>query len=465
MLNSAVIYKFNEFKKASKKYEDLNIEDIEFDLKKLHEVSTITPGQSPEGINLNTEGNGLPFYQGKTEFTDMYIGKPTKWTKHSKKTANKDDILISMRAPAGAVNIAIETISIGRGLSAIRANDDILNDYLFRYLKSIETRINLEKNNGGFYSSMTKDELYDFDIYVPKQINDKYTSQKIQTALVEFLNYQKSQTELLKGKMSSLQSKVDKADKAILNKIFEMQDSFIVDQFNRWAALKSYTINANDIEFEIKRIHSDNQAETVCIKRMGFTPTRDPAGNINWFTVADLNTVEGIYIDQPDTKEKTTMALIRQAVDKKNTGKSEKLNPIQKGDILISFKLTVGVVKIYNSDLPGYCNEAIDILTVKDGFYNEYIAYNCMLEYPKYGTQTNNGMTLNDESKKEINIYVPKPTNDYSSLELQKIIVEFIGAFNLWKNKIMDLSSSVQNKCNKLDDAFLTEIFKGSKND
>lgn len=465
MFSIAFINQFNEFKKKTGKYRDLNIENITFEKKKLNEISSITMGQSPDGSSLNVEDNGLPFYQGKTEFTDIYIGEPTKWTTNSKKTADKDDILISMRAPAGAVNISTEHISIGRGLAAVKVHLNIVMEYLFLYLKSIEARINLEKNNGGFYSSMTKDELYDFEIYIPKKLSKEYDSFKVQQIIVEFLQYQKEQTETLRKKMISMQKKVYKIDKAILSKIFKMRDPFIIQQFNKWAQLKSYRLDGNDIKFEIKRIIADTIEDTICKKRMGFTPKKDPKGNINWFTVADLNAVDGMFIQEPDTKEKITIDLVKEAVDKKNTGNSEKLTPIRRGDILVSFKLTVGVVKIYNSDELAYCNEAIDIISVNNGMFNQYVAYNCIVEYPRYGTQTNNGLTLNDESKKEIQIMVPQSTDQYTSLEIQKIMVEFIKAFNLWKSKILDLTNSINRKCDVIDNAFLNETFQGHNND
>jgi len=465
VFSDAFINQFNEFKEKTGKYEDLNIEDITFQEKKLNKISSITMGQSPDGSSLNTESNGLPFYQGKTEFTDIYIGKPTKWTTKSKKTANKDDILISMRAPAGAVNISTEHISIGRGLAAIKVIPNIDMFYLFMYLKSIEAKINIEKDSGGFYSSMTKDELYDFDIYIPNDIDDEYTSFKVQQVFVEFLKYQKERTEIFRKKMISIQEKVYKTDKAVLSKIFEMKDSFIIQQFNKWAQLKSYEINGNDIQFDIKRIIADNPEETICKKRMGFTPTREPEGDINWFTVADLNAVDGIYINEPDTKEKTTIDLVKQTVDKNNTGKSEKLIPIQKGDILVSFLLTIGITKIYNSNKPAYCNQAIDIISPKDGYDSEYIAYNCILEYPKFGEEQALGTNLNDDSKKDIQIMVPQATGSYSSLDIQRIIIEFFKAFNLWKNQILDLSNSIKTKCDVMDNAFLNEIFKGHNND
>jgi hypothetical protein len=160
---------------------------------------------------------------------------------------------------------------------------------------------------------------------------------------------------------------------------------------------------------------------------MGFTPKTSNYGDINWFSVKDLGEVDGLYINQPNSHKKTTMELIKQSVDKNNTGKSEKLIPIKKNDILVSFKLTVGVVKIYNSTEPLYCNEAIDILTVNEEVTDSrYVAYNCILEYPNYGTKTNNGVTLNDDDKKNIKIYIPKDLKNYTSLEIQKIIADFI---------------------------------------
>lgn len=465
MFNTALIEKFEEFKKDTGKYHALNVEEITFDKKKLYEVSTITMGQSPDKSSINNNKDGIPFYQGKTEFTDKYIGSPTKWTTKSKKSANKNDILISMRAPAGSVNLATESISIGRGLAAITVNDNISNNYLFPYLKNMEDKVNAEQDNGGFYSSMTKDILYDFDIFIPNKIDDIYDTEDVQQAIIEFLDYQKEQTTKLKKQVKSLHEKTEQTKTPVLNQIFQMKEPFILEQFNKWAKRKQYHIKGTDINFGVKRIHSNDEDDIICEKRMGFTPQRDPEGDINWFTVADMNTIEGMYINSPDTKEKTTMDLIKKTIDKNNTGKSEKLIPIQKGNILISFKLSVGTVKIYNSEQPAYCNEAIDILIINDDISNEYIAHNCIIEYPKYGTKTNNGMTLNDESKQEIKIMIPNPTNTYSSIEIQTILVEFIEAFNLWRNKVLNLTTLVEEKCNILDNAFLNEIFKGSNND
>ncbi len=235
-------------------------------------------------------------------------------------------------------------------------------------------------------------------------------------------------------------------------------NSEILKYFKLWQNKtgKYKDINIKTVQFETKRVISDNEKESVCHKRMGFTPKRDLTGNINWFTVGDLTKVDGLFIDNPNTKEKTTSISIKEAIDKNSTGKSEKLEPIKKGDILISFKLTVGITKIYNSDDIAYCNEAIDILTVKDGYYNKYIAYVCMLEYPKYAQKTNNGYTLNDELKKNIPILIPKGRN---SLLIQEAIVEFI---DYYKSILQEYKkfNEIAKKIDEFYKALLNKIFK-----
>lgn len=104
-------------------------------------------GQSPSSDAYNNSGNGLPFYQGNADF-----GKrspvPRVWCSAPKKTANEGDILISVRAPIGAINIASERCCIGRGLAAIEPKSGIVaRDYLEHYLRF--RRSELERRGTG----------------------------------------------------------------------------------------------------------------------------------------------------------------------------------------------------------------------------------------------------------------------------------------------------------------------------
>ncbi|MFD7972360.1 restriction endonuclease subunit S [Streptomyces clavifer] len=84
------------------------------------EVATITMGQSPPGNTYNESGNGLPFYQGNRDFGIRYPGHRV-WSTAVSRRAYRGDVLISVRAPVGEVNVASEECGIGRGVAAVRS--------------------------------------------------------------------------------------------------------------------------------------------------------------------------------------------------------------------------------------------------------------------------------------------------------------------------------------------------------
>ncbi|MBR3224063.1 MAG: restriction endonuclease subunit S [Atopobiaceae bacterium] len=101
----------------------------------LFAVCDFTMGQSPSSDTYNTNGDGMPFYQGNADFGKR-SPSPRVWCNSPKKTANEGDILISVRAPIGAINIAAEQCCIGRGLAALAVRPDAATrDYLEHYLR------------------------------------------------------------------------------------------------------------------------------------------------------------------------------------------------------------------------------------------------------------------------------------------------------------------------------------------
>ena len=86
---------------------------------KLPQVADINMGQSPAGTSVNTDGRGVAFFQGKAEFGPLYP-VVRKYCDEPKKMAEKNDILLSVRAPVGPTNLADRDTAIGRGLAAIR---------------------------------------------------------------------------------------------------------------------------------------------------------------------------------------------------------------------------------------------------------------------------------------------------------------------------------------------------------
>jgi len=136
-----------------------------WEIKKLGEVCTVIAGQSPEGKFYNTNGIGLPFYQGKKEYGEKYIGEPTTWTSKVTKEAEANDILMSVRAPVGPINFATQKICIGRGLAAIRATKLIDKEFLFNFLLKHENEI--VGNTGAVFNSINKAQIDAIEIPLP----------------------------------------------------------------------------------------------------------------------------------------------------------------------------------------------------------------------------------------------------------------------------------------------------------
>ena len=134
-------------------------------LKRIIDVCEVIAGQSPEGKYYNNVGEGLPFYQGKKEFTDREIGEPTTWTKKTTKEAFVGDILMSVRAPVGPINLSTQHICIGRGLAAIRASERVNRDYLYYYLLKHESKI--VGNTGAVFNSINKTQIGNIPIPIP----------------------------------------------------------------------------------------------------------------------------------------------------------------------------------------------------------------------------------------------------------------------------------------------------------
>lgn len=147
--------------------------------KTLSQIANITMGQSPEGSSYNQEGVGTIFYQGSTDFEWLFPA-PRQYTTAPSRMAKKGDILLSVRAPVGDMNIANTDCCIGRGLAAL--NSKIGSDgflfYVMKYFKQIFDRRNSE---GTTFGSITKNDLHSLTLAYPtadllKKYDDVVTS-------------------------------------------------------------------------------------------------------------------------------------------------------------------------------------------------------------------------------------------------------------------------------------------------
>jgi type I restriction enzyme, S subunit len=133
--------------------------------KKLSQIANITMGQSPVGSSYNEKGVGTIFYQGSTDFGWLF---PTtrQYTTEPSRMAKKGDILLSVRAPVGDMNIANTDCCIGRGLAALnsKTGSDGFLFYVMKYFKQIFDRRNSE---GTTFGSITKDDLHSLTLAYP----------------------------------------------------------------------------------------------------------------------------------------------------------------------------------------------------------------------------------------------------------------------------------------------------------
>ena len=140
--------------------------------KLLKDVCNINMGQSPDSNSYNENGDGVPFFQGNADFGERYpIVK--KWCNAPTKMAAPEDILISVRAPIGAVNYAKEDCCIGRGLAAITPDKTKVSpEFIFWLLKRKKDELN-DKGTGSTFKAIGRTVLEEIlipDIEIEKQI-------------------------------------------------------------------------------------------------------------------------------------------------------------------------------------------------------------------------------------------------------------------------------------------------------
>ena len=123
----------------------------------LKDIAEINMGQSPDSLSYNNVKRGLPFYQGNADFGELYPIAKT-WCDTPKKTAKKNDILISVRAPIGAINYTSELCCIGRGLAAITVEDDIDRNYIYYFLKAKNSEL-INQGTGSTFKAIGKPVL------------------------------------------------------------------------------------------------------------------------------------------------------------------------------------------------------------------------------------------------------------------------------------------------------------------
>ncbi len=162
----------------------------------LEEVADIIMGQSPKSETYNFISDGIPFYQGVTEFTDKYV-KIKTYTNKPTKIVEKNTILFSVRAPVGRVNFVNHQCCIGRGNAGFLMKNGE-QDFLYYLLQHIERKIQ-NYTSGTVFTSISGVELKKIPIVIPENIIE-------QKAIANILSSFDNKIELLKEQNRTLET-------------------------------------------------------------------------------------------------------------------------------------------------------------------------------------------------------------------------------------------------------------------
>ena len=135
-----------------------------WEVRKLKDVCLLKMGQSPKSEFYNELGDGVAFHQGVTDFGDRFPSDRLFCTAEGR-LAEAGDILFSVRAPVGRMNIADKSIMLGRGLSAIRHND-CRQAFLWEQLRNRFTKDDMI-GNGAIFAAVTKDDMQNIELMCP----------------------------------------------------------------------------------------------------------------------------------------------------------------------------------------------------------------------------------------------------------------------------------------------------------
>lgn len=395
---------------------------MEFKKVKLGEISIITMGQSPKS-EFYSEIDGTPFLQGNRTFQHIYPVIDT-YTKKVTKLANANDILFSVRAPVGDINIAPVDLCIGRGLCAIRSINNN-QEFLFYLLKSKINELESQAT-GTIFSSVNKKTLENFIVNIPNEKQQK----NIGTIL------------------SNLDKKIELNQKIIAN-LEELSQTL----FKRWFVDFEFPDESGNpykssggemIDSEMGLIPREwelKSADEIYEITIGKTPPRkltelfsDKEG-IDWVSISDMKS-EGMFIKS--TKEK----IVEEGVV------DYKVKVVPKDSVLLSFKLTIGRVKLTNKELT--TNEAIA------HFYSSNInklytyLYLKNFEYGYLGNTSSIATAVNSKIIKKMPILVPE----------QKVLKRFINIAEPFMNRI-NIIQNENIELNQLRDTLLPKLMSG----
>ena len=401
---------------------------------RLGEVSNIIMGQSPPSSTYNKEKKGLLFYQGKKEFGEKYLKSSDIYCSEPKKIAIPNDILISVRAPVGDVNIVKIKCSIGRGLAIIRKGENITLEYLFNYLKSIE---NKWPGKGSTFKGIKKDDLKKLLIPLPFK-NGKPDLEK-QTQIVERIETIFKEVDKAITLRQKAFEDTKKLFESVLNKIFKEAE----EDKDNWKWMKLGEI-AEQKKFSIVDGPFGTQLQKKHYKKHGIPLVR--ILNIKYGLIFDEKNL--VYISENDFARLQRSAVYPDDILLAKTG------------------ATIGKVCLFPSKYKkGLITSSCAKISVnKQLFSPKFIAYLISSEpIQKDILGISTGATRNSLTLSLIkNLILPIPyKNNQPNLEKQKQIAEYLDDLHNKIKQLEDLQQIQIEKFKELKESILNKAFRG----
>jgi len=341
-----------------------------WEVKTFSEIALINMGQSPESEFVNENQKGLPFLQGNAEFGNINP-QELYWVTVPKKIANKDDILISVRAPVGDMNVADKSYCIGRGLAAITVNKI---DKLFGLYILFQERIQLNRlAQGSTFLAISKNDFEKLLIKIPKEKKEQEKIAKILSTL---------------DKNIENTNKIIEKEKNIKKALMQELLTNGIDQNNKIRSPKTHSYKQSKLGLIPEEWEVVSLGEITKIVGGG-TPSRDVEeywknGTIPWVTVKDLH--DGLLIKESE-----------EYITEKGL-KNSATNLIEANNIITSTRMGIG--KFYINVIDITINQDMKALFAKDNINKQFLLWSLLyfgkkLEVLGTGT-TVKGILLDD---------------------------------------------------------------------
>lgn len=178
----------------------------------LADVADVIMGQSPPGSSYNKVGHGLPFYQGKIDFGELFP-TPRVWCTEPTKIADQGDVLVSVRAPVGPANLCREKSAIGRGLAALRPRNGVESKYLLHAVRATTTALK-KRATGSTFEAVSGKILREH--MIPLAPEDERNS------IVSALDLQLERLSSARRSLQDASRRVERLRYAVLERVFNV---------------------------------------------------------------------------------------------------------------------------------------------------------------------------------------------------------------------------------------------------